>query len=224
MIEDKKILAIIPAKKNSRRLPGKNMKKLSGKPLLLYTIEAAKKSKLIDSILCSTDDEKILSFSKTHGCHFAVLRHKSITKDNTVVLDVVKKLKKFTNEYDYIVILQPTSPLRNADDIDNTIKFCVMKKASYATTISKFEINPFCILKKKNNTLTPVLEKNKRLTKEQLYILNGAVYVIKKDLLNTKGSFKFNPVYIELPPDRSIDIDTPEDFNYARVLLSKNKK
>ena len=130
MIKGKKILAIIPAKKNSRRLPGKNMKILIDKPLLQYTIETAKKSRFIDSILCSTDDEKILNFSKKHGCNFVVLRDSSLTRDDVNIFHVVKKLKKFTDEYDYVVILQPTSPLRNADDIDNTIKLCHKSTAS----------------------------------------------------------------------------------------------
>lgn len=221
MIKGKKILAIIPAKKNSRRLPGKNMKILIDKPLLQYTIETAKKSRFIDSILCSTDDEKILNFSKKHGCNFVVLRDSSLTRDDVNIFHVVKKLKKFTDEYDYVVILQPTSPLRNADDIDNTIKLCHKSTAVYATTVSKLEINPFCILKKKQNKFKPILDKIKRRSKEEFYIINGAVYVLKKDALNFKGNF--NTVYHEMPIDRSIDIDNIKDFNYAKILLNIRK-
>ena len=142
------------------------MKILIDKPLLQYTIETAKKSRFIDSILCSTDDEKILNFSKKHGCNFVVLRDSSLTRDDVNIFHVVKKLKKFTDEYDYVVILQPTSPLRNADDIDNTIKLCHKSTAVYATTVSKLEINPFVFSKKSKINLSQFLIKLKDVPKK----------------------------------------------------------
>ena len=111
--------------------------------------------------------------------------------------------------------------MRNADDIDNTIKLCLKSTAVYATTVSKLEINPYCILKKKQNKFKPIFDKIKRRSKEEFYIINGAVYVLKKDVLNLKCNF--NTVYHEMPIDRSIDIDNIKDFNYAKILLNIRK-
>ena len=121
------ILAIIPARGGSKGIPHKNIQNLAGKPLIAYTIIAAKKSKLIDKIVVSTDDKKIAKISEACGIEVPFLRPKNISKDNSSTIEVVKHTLEFlrTNQDyipDMIIVLQPTSPLRTTRLIDNAIK------------------------------------------------------------------------------------------------------
>ena len=118
MISSKSILAIIPARLGSKRLKYKNIKLFKGRPLFVWSYIAAKKSKYIDKIFISTESKRILNYAKKYGYRSNLLRNKKISKDKTsseeVILDVLRKNKKF----DYFILLQPTSPLRNNFDID----------------------------------------------------------------------------------------------------------
>ena len=142
----KKIIAIIPAKGNSRAIPKKNIVKILGKPLIYYTIKEAKKSKLIDDLVVSTDSKKILKISKKYGAKAPFLRPKYLSTDFVQSLPVVKhavlhmeKLNKF--KYDYILLLQPTCPLRNYVDIDSSLKNLINSKFESITSVVDVEGN-----------------------------------------------------------------------------------
>ena len=130
MINTNSILAIIPARSGSKGLPNKNTLNLLDKPLIAWTIEAAKKSKYLDRLILSTDCDKISKIAQKYNCEVPFLRPKNlstdISKGNDVIMHAIKTIKK---EYDIIVVLQPTSPLRTNDDIDLALEHMIKKKA-----------------------------------------------------------------------------------------------
>ena len=141
------VLAIIPARGGSKRIPYKNIQNLAGKPLIAHTIIAAKKSKVIDKIVVSTDDKKIAKISEAYGIEVPFLRPKNISKDNSPTIEAVKHTLEFlrTNQDyipDMIIILQPTSPLRTTRSIDNAIKILRKSKSSCVITVSKIKKHP----------------------------------------------------------------------------------
>ena len=122
MINGKSILAIIPARSGSKGLPQKNILPLAGKPLIAWTIEVAKESKYIDKLSISTDDEKIAAVAEAHGCDVPFIRPESLSSDKAKTIDVLVHANKYFTEinevYDYLILLEPTSPLRDSNDID----------------------------------------------------------------------------------------------------------
>jgi len=224
------VLVIIPARGGSKRLPKKNIELLNGKPLIQYSIESAYKSKFVNDIVISTDDEQIIKICKKFKVKI-VKRPKELAQDKTPVMKVIKQAikqveKTTKNIQDIIVILQPTSPLRNSNDIDKAInKF---KKYKRKTVIGVTETSPIEWMYHKNKEkLIPVI-KNKILHRSQdakkTYRANGAIFVIDR-----KNAFEQNSVYSNetipyiMPPERSIDIDVKFDFEVAECLMKKMK-
>ena len=137
-----KILAIIPARGGSKGIRRKNLQKLSGKPLIVHTIIAAKKTKSINKIIVSTDDKEIGKISKNNGAEVPFLRPKQISKDTSSTIEVIKHALKFLQENqsyvpDIIILLQPTSPLRNHNDIDKSLKKFKKTKANSLISVEK---------------------------------------------------------------------------------------
>jgi len=142
-----KILGLIPARGGSKGIPLKNIQKLAGKPLINYTIESAKKSK-IDKVIVSTDTKKIAQISTSAGAEVPFLRPKKISKDSSSTIKVIKHALKFLKlkqnyEPDIIVILQPTSPLRTAKMINNSINILKKSKCSSVISVSKIKSHPY---------------------------------------------------------------------------------
>ena len=131
MIGQQRLLAIIPARGGSKRLPGKNIMDLAGKPLIAWTIEAALNSKYIDRVVVSTDDQEISNVSIKYGVEVPFLRPKSLATDDAssidTIINVLGEIKIIDQHYEYIVLLQPTSPLRTEIDIDKAIELLEKK-------------------------------------------------------------------------------------------------
>ena len=223
------MLAIIPAKKNSKRLPNKNIKSFNGKPLIWYSISEAKKSKKISNILVSTDSYKIAKISKKFGANVPFLRPKKISKGDSTLLDVCKHALNFiesknNKKYSSVIVLQPTSPLRVHKDIDNAIKIFNKKKADVIASFSEAkptewhrELSHTGQFKKYISRKNSIYQKTKKN-----YLLNGSIYIFSYDFLKAKKKkFKFFS-YI-MPRERSVDIDSIEDFEYASYLYKKLK-
>ena len=141
---DLKILGIVPARKGSKGLPGKNIKLLDGKPLIGYTIDAAKASKYINRLVLTTDDDKIALIGREFGIEIPFMRPAELAEDTSRAIDAylytLKRLKSESNyEPDMIVILQPTSPLRTTEDIDNSIKIMIEKNADSVISMCELE-------------------------------------------------------------------------------------
>lgn len=226
-----KVLGIIPARGGSKAIPGKNIKKLHGKPLIFYTINEAKKSKFLDFVVVSTEDKKIEKVTQKYGV-VVVKRPKKLSADSSTSISVLKhaiinlkKTKKFIP--DIIVVLQPTSPLRNAADIDGAIKKFLHLKCDSVISMTKVSSLPYWIYKLRGNIAKNIIKKPKKVYRRQdsqkFYQVNGAVYVTSKNMIinhNTIFGKKIS-AYI-MPQERSVDLDTMIDFKLAEILMKKS--
>ncbi|MCT4605053.1 MAG: acylneuraminate cytidylyltransferase family protein [Marinisporobacter sp.] len=223
----KEILAIIPARGGSKGLPGKNIKLLGHKPLIAYTIEATQRSKYIKRMIVSTDDLKIAEISKEYGAEVPFIRPAELSNDYTNTVDVViHALNDLKEKEGYIpklvVLLQPTSPLRNHIHIDEAIEKFLESTADSVISVCEFEHSPYWATKIVDNRLIKLMdEKNKRRQDyEKIYRYNGAIYIIAaKDLLENKSFFDEVAPYI-MDNEDSIDIDTLFDFKMAEMILN----
>lgn len=224
MYRDKTFLAIIPARGGSKRLPKKNILNLAGKPLIAWTIEAALQSRYLDTVVVTSDDDDILTVSAQPGINI-LKRPDSLATDTASTFDVLEHVVKHSNVHDYIVLLQPTSPLRNATHIDQAIELLERKKADAIISVTKMEHSPqWSNTLPEDGNMSHFIDesvKNKRSQDlEPHYRLNGAIYICKTTtLLNEKTFFiQANIFAYKMDSRSSIDIDTPEDFEFANFL------
>ena len=220
----KKVIAIIPARGNSSRLKNKNMKKFNGRPLIQWTIESAIKCKLINDILISTDSEKILKFCKKYKSVILSRRPKKLAKKTSKMKDVVLheiKKNKLKN-YDYFILLQPTSPLRTLETISEGIRLCYKKKlkscVSFYRINDKF-LNNF-VFKKKG--IKP-LKKELYESKKSYCIPSGDIYISEvRNFIKSKSFLNKNTIPYFIKHEYS-DIDELKEFNIAEKY-HKNEK
>ncbi len=231
MIGNKKIIALIPARGGSKGLPRKNIALLSGKPLIVWTIEEAKKSKYIDKLYVSTDDKEIAGIVQSFGAEIPFIRPRSLSGDEVRCIDVVLHCIDFmenrNESYDILVLLQPTSPLRITKDIDDAILFLVEKKAGAIISVSECEHPP-----QKANVLPAdgsmenfIKETNLNKNRQELdtyYRENGSVYVANLDYIKKQKSFygKKSFAFITLV-EHSVDVDSKLDLGFCEYLLRK---
>ena len=227
-----KILGLIPARSGSKGIPQKNIKKLLGKPLIKYSIDAAKKSKKIDRVVVSTDSSSIANLSKKYGAEIPFLRPKSISKDNTpigkVISHALNSLKKQNYVPDMIVILQPTSPLRTSNLIDKGIKNLQKSKADSLISISNIKQHPFSSFFIENKHLKFFKSNAEKFYQRQkyppLYFPTGALYIFWNKTFKTYKSIygkKILPLITS--EEESIDIDTNFDIFMCEMII-KNWK
>jgi len=227
MYKDKTFLAIIPARGGSKRLPKKNILDLNGKPLIAHTIEASLKSRYIDKVVVSSDSEEILNISKKFGADI-IKRPNELADDTSTTFDAIEHTINNLKKYDYIILLQPTSPLRNNIHIDEACELLENKRADAIVSVCEMEHSPLW-----SNTLDKNLSMdnflkdeiiNKRSQDlEKYYRLNGAIYIIDTDKLLENKSFilKENIYAYKMDRDSSIDIDEEIDFKMAEVLINE---
>lgn len=226
MYKNKKIIAIIPARSGSKGLVDKNIKELNGKPLIAYTIETAKMSNVFDYIMVSTDSEKYAEISREYGAKVPFLRCEANSTDNADSWDVVKEvLDNLQEKYDIIVLLQPTSPLRTAENIKEALDLFIEKKADVVTSVTKTP-HPiqWCNTLPQNNSLYKFIpekyQDKRRQDLEQGYTLNGAIYIIRTDLVSSNVNlFAENSYAYIMDEKNSIDIDNKIDFIIAKTIL-----
>ncbi|SLJ83936.1 pseudaminic acid cytidylyltransferase [Psychrobacter sp. DAB_AL43B] len=221
-------IAIIPARGGSKRLPGKNIKDLAGKPMIAWTIEAALDSGVFDYVFVSTDSEDIAIISKDFGAEVPFLRPDEISTDIATTNDVVTHLVEwFEEEYNRevitVAILQPTSPLRNAQHIQEAFK--VMKDMHAKAVISVCELEhpiQFCNKLDLDGSMNGFIDsKNIKRTQdlEPYYRLNGAIYLFGRSYVNSLKSLYSKGTYSYImDSSASIDIDTKEDFKLAEFF------
>jgi len=231
MYKEKKTLAIITARGGSKGILGKNIKSLAGKPLIAYTVEVANKSKYLTRTIVSTDYDDIRDVSKKYGADVPFMRPKEIADDKSTSIEVVQHalnwLKDNDNEeYDYLMILQPTSPLRSAEDIDECIKKIVDTDAD--SVMSMVELTDFSLKKLKkieNDLIQPLLQESEdgaptqRQELSKVYKRNCAIYLTKVEYIMEGDLFgKISRPYI-MPEERSIDINESIDFETAKFWM-----
>lgn len=224
------ILAIIPARGESKGIKNKNIRVFNKLPLIAHTIKLAKKSPSISRIIVSTEDKKIKKIAEKFGAEVPFLRPKKLAQDSSEVVDAVihllKKLKD-QKEYipDYIILLQVTSPLRTAKDINRAIELFFKHKADSLVSVCRTE--NILMIKDKNNKLkilnTELLTSGNRQKLPVVYKLDGSmIYMIKtKVFLKKKSFFAGKLVGYEIERWRAVDLDEPQDFVIGE-LIHKN--
>ena len=229
MYKNKTFLAIIPARGGSKRLPRKNVLDLNGKPLIAYSIEAGLDSSYIDKVVVTSDDDEILTISKKYGA-VTINRPNELASDIATTFDAIKHTVDNYEKYDYIVLLQATSPLRDEKHIDEAIELLELKKADAVVSVCKMDHSPLW-----SNTLDESLSmvgflKDEVLKKrsqdlEKYYRLNGAIYICKVErLLENKGFFLKENIYAYVMDRKSsVDIDEEIDFKIAEILMGMIK-
>jgi len=226
-----KILAIIPARSGSKGLKDKNIKKLNGKPMISYTIEAALKSGFFSNIIVSTDSQKYSEIAKKAGAEVPFIRPEKLATDesttNDVILNAISEMGKLNNGYDYFMLLQPTSPLRTAENIKQAYFLAKEKSANAVISVCETDHNPLW-----SNTLDESLsldnfiDKKKDQRRQELptyYRLNGAIYLAKVSYYKKYEDFYTNKSYAFIMNKReSIDVDDIIDFKLAEILMEEN--
>ena len=231
----KKILAIIPARSGSQGIKNKNIKILKNKPLLYFTVKASKNSKYLDRIVLSTDSNMIAKIGIKLGIEVPFIRPKKLAKNQTPMIPVIKnvleKLQKIENYVpDIIIILQPTSPLRNSNHIDEAIEMFLKNKPDSLVSVSEIPhtMSPFSAMKLKKNGKLSFFKKyneknNLRQKKPLFYSRNGAIYIFTREcLLKNNSLFGKNILAYLMSKNNSIDIDDSVDWFIAEQLIKKN--
>ena len=226
------MIAIIPARGGSKGLPGKNIKLLNGKPMIAYTIEAANKAKKIRRVIVSTDSIEIAEIAKKYGAEVPFLRPAHLATDDALAVDnyiyTIERINEEDNvKVDNVVILQPTSPLRTADDIDGAINLFESKNANSVISFCE-ENHPIKWHKNidKKGRVVSIFEDTIANRQEEIptYYPNGAVFVFKFSFLKLKKYYSENSFAYIMDRSNSVDIDIIDDFEYAEFLIEKRKK
>lgn len=225
-----KNLAVIPARGGSKGLPRKNIKLLNNKPMIAYSIKSAIESVCFDKIIVSTDDHEIANIATQYGAEVPFMRPEHLANDEAKIVDVLLHMidffEKTNNFFDFITLLQPTSPLRSAQDILGAMHLCVEKKANSVISVSEVAHSPLWMnTLPDDNCLENFLNKdivNKRRQDLPVYYgLNGAIYIVKVEFLKKNKSFYSEQSYAYvMPRDRSVDVDHIHDFHMCEILLT----
>lgn len=235
MINGKEILAIIPARGGSKGLPGKNVKKICGRPLIAWSIKEAKDCDCIDRIVVSTDDSQIAQFAEEYGAEVPFIRPAELASDTASMIEVIlhaltwfKKYERYQPEY--ILLLQPTSPLRLAKDIDGGVRTLMEENASAVVSVCETDHHPWWsnIVPESGSMKdffpSEILNK-RRQELPVFYRLNGAMYLAEVNYLHKHHGF-FGPATFayKMPKERSIDIDSAIDFKLASLLMAEQSR
>ncbi|OUR98817.1 hypothetical protein A9Q84_05230 [Halobacteriovorax marinus] len=223
-----KILVIIPARKGSKRIPGKNTKELGGKTLIQWTLDTVLKVDGVEKILISTDDEKILNICKQYGVMAPWLRPRELSSDTASSVDVcLHALDWFENEHgkvDSLMLLQPTSPFRTDESIKRGIDLFKSNPEIPVIGFSRTIDHPYWCFKKDGDFLSPMFGLGRLKTRSQdldpSYTVNGAFYLVGVEHFREKRSFYAEVVNPLIMNDKeSIDIDLPRDWSYAESII-----
>lgn len=230
MIERKKVLAVITARGSSKGLPGKNILQVGGKPLLAWTIEAAKQSRYIDRLILSSDDDAIIAVALEWECEAPFVRPAELADDTASSEKVaLHALDSLGENYDYLVMLQPTSPLRTAADIDACLEKCLAEGAPACVSVVQPDKSPYWMFRPDaRGRLQRLIEDAGTFTRRQdcplTYALNGAVYVVQVPWFQQHRRFiDTDTVGYEMPRERSLDIDDEIDLAVLRALLESDR-
>jgi CMP-N,N'-diacetyllegionaminic acid synthase len=233
MYNGKTILALIPARGGSKGLPRKNILPLAGKPLIAWSIEAALHSDICDQALVTTDDEEIASIALQYGATVPFLRPPELASDDARAIDVILHAMDYERMndrvYDLLLLLQPTSPLRNGEDIRHAVELYFQKKATAIVSVCESEHSPLWM-----NTIGPdlclkdfladELQNKNRQQLAEFYRLNGAIYLADWDfLIRERSFFGENTFAYIMDRERSTDIDRELDFKFAEFILQQSK-
>ncbi|WP_328753176.1 acylneuraminate cytidylyltransferase family protein [Geomesophilobacter sediminis] len=219
------MLAVIPARGGSKGVPRKNIRAVAGKPLIAWTIEEAKRSRFIDRLVLSSEDPEIIAVAREWGCEVPFVRPSELSRDDTPGIAPVLHAIEALPGYDYVVLLQPTSPLRTAADIDACITLCVTGKSSTCVSVTEPDKSPYWMFTRdQEERLCPLMDnvelKARRQDLPTVFALNGAVYVGDCAALVRQRSFIVSDTVSYVMNRRSsIDIDSEMDLLISELFL-----
>ena len=232
-----RIITIIPARGGSKGLPRKNIRLLAGKPLIAWTIEQAKNSKYIDNIVVSTEDEEIAENSKKYGAEVPFLRPKELARDDTPTIDVIMHAINWFEErgeyFDIVVLLEPTSPLRDIEDIDKCVEILIGNpKAKAIISVAQLEsshpefnvvINEEGFIRKTDGTTNFKVLRRQDL--EDIYFFEGSIYISEVGVLKQKRTFYHESTLAYVVPKyKSLEVDELCDFICIEALMKAKKE
>lgn len=229
-----KILGLIPARGGSKGIPGKNIKKLGGKPLLQYTTESAKQSCLLNRVILSSDDREIIGVAEKIGLEVPFLRPQELAQDDTSSLAVIQHALHFFakkgEQFDAVCLLQVTSPFRRKGLIDAAIE--KFSKDNFDSLVSVREVpaefNPHWIYEEKVGQLKIATGEKEIISRRQelpkAYHRDGAIYLTKTEVLLEQNSLYGNKIgFIDTTGDPYVNLDTPEDWERAEALVESGE-
>jgi CMP-N-acetylneuraminic acid synthetase len=226
-----KTLYLIPARGGSKGIPHKNIKLLSGKPLIYYTIDIARRLADDKDICVSTDDDEIINTVEEYGLHVLFKRPDALATDKCgtykVILQALDFYKNKGEIYDAVVLLQPTSPFRTVNNVSSCIERYLQEHRDMVASVKESSTNPYynCFKVDNSGTLEPLF--NEIITRRQdapkTYEYNGAVYVMNVEKLREKSYEEFNNIgYAIMDELSSVDLDTIVDWKFAEMIISEN--
>ena len=226
------VVAVIPARGGSKGIPRKNLYSLGGRPLIAYSIEAGLGAQSVDRVIVSTDDSEIAAVSREWGAEVPFLRPAELALDETPTLPVIQHSVQILMEEDYIpsyvVILQPTSPLRSATQIDEGVQILSETGADSVVSVCISEHSPYWMRTIEEGRVYPFLAEGLTYLRRQdlpiVYRLNGALWVTRREVLMEGDSVYGEDVRpLVMPVDDSVDIDTPTDVALAELILGRKR-
>lgn len=228
MIGELRVLAVVPARGGSKGVPNKNVRQLVGRPLLAWTLDAAAGSRYLDKVVVSSDDPTIIEMTRKLGGDAPFVRPAALARDETPGIEPILHALQMLPGYDLIVVLQPTSPLRQAIDIDGCLERLIEMRATTCVAVTEAHNHPYwTYLTDRSERLVPFVKvaPNAALRRQDLpraLTVNGAVYVSTVASLLAQRSFlQEDTVAYEMPAERSLDIDTLEDFAVAERAVQE---
>ena len=227
---DKNVLAVIPARGGSKGIPGKNIRAFAGKPLIAHSIEASLHCSLITRTVVSTDDDEIAKIAYAHGAQ-VIRRPDELATDTSLVIDAIKHAVREVEEegrnVDVVLLLEPTSPLRRAEDIENCIQVLLDNKADSVATFTPAHVSPNRLWRVSGDVVEPFIEGAvpwlPRQKQPKAFELTGQIYGLSRKILFEKDdsistlSGRIFPVIT--PRDTALDIDTEFDFILAEKVM-----
>jgi CMP-N,N'-diacetyllegionaminic acid synthase len=227
-------MAIIPARGGSRAVPGKNIRPVAGRPLLAWTIDAAREARAITRVIVSTDSVEIAEVARRHGAEVPMMRPSGLARDDTPAIDAILHAVDWLHDHegycpDYVSVLQPTSPLRTAADIDAAMAVLRARSAAAVVGVCLAPHHPQWMKRVEDDgAISSLFEFDESLPRQQLppvYVLNGSLYLVRRDVLKERRSLYAEKTYpYVMPIERSLDIDTAWDLQVADLVLSARRQ
>jgi CMP-N,N'-diacetyllegionaminic acid synthase len=227
-------MAIIPARGGSRGVPGKNIHPVAGRPLLAWTIDAARDARAITRVIVSTENAEIAEIARQHGAEVPMMRPAELARDDTPTVDAIVHAVDWLQDHerycpDYVSVLQPTSPLRTAADIDAAMTILRARSAAAVVGVCLAPHHPHWMKRVDGDgAISSLFEFDESLPRQKLppvYVLNGALYLVRRDVLTERRSLYAEKTHAYVMPiERSLDIDTAWDLQVADLVLSARRQ
>lgn len=224
MIDGKRALAIVPARGGSKAVPRKNLRDVGGRPLIAWTIAAARAARAVDHVIVSSEDPEILDVARAHGADTPFVRDRALAGDDALTIDVTLDALTRCPGFDWVILLQPTSPLRTAADIDAAAALCERRAAPSCVSVAAAAESPYWMYRVDDDDHMAPLIPDAPIARRQdlppVYHLNGAVYIANAEwLAGTRTFLTGDTVAYVMPSGRSLDIDTEDDLHRADAAL-----